>query len=91
MCNCQHFAGKKCHGAECWGDVPLADVTFNTEAISLPHQIILPLPVANRSRSARKLTLNEATMKLPIPIAEYLQNHGVYREWVAAVSAGEAA
>lgn len=84
MCSCQNQAGKKCQGAECWGDIPLATVTFDTDQISLPKQLILPLPVANQSRSTRKITFNEVTMQLPVPIVEYLAAHHTYHVWLKA-------
>ena len=83
MCWCAQ-GGKKCQGAECWGDIPLASVTFDTGVISLPRQLFLPLPVANRSRSARKLILNEPTMQLPVGIVEYLNSHATYKTWLTA-------
>ncbi|MEO8608905.1 MAG: hypothetical protein ABI690_13520 [Chloroflexota bacterium] len=76
--------GKKCQGAECWGDIPLASVTFDTEQISLPKQIVLPLPVANQSGSTRKFTFNEVTMQIPVPIAEWLSEHYTYHHWLKA-------
>lgn len=91
MCSCMSFAGKKCQGAECWGDVPLASVTFDLARVSLPKQITLPLPVANRSRSTRKVTFNEPTMQLPVPIVEYLAGHGIYQDWLVDAPVEEVA
>jgi hypothetical protein len=82
MCACQTFSGKKCQGAECWGDIPLATVTFDTNLVHIPREVILPLPVANQSRSTRKIILNEPTMQLPVPIVEWIANHGTYHDWL---------
>ncbi len=91
MCSCMTFAGKKCQGAECWGDIPLAFVTFDLDQVSLPKQIVLPLSVANRSRSTRKLAFTEPTMQLPVPIVEYLAGHGIYQDWLVDTPSEEVA
>lgn len=82
MCSCNSPARNKCQGAECWGDIPLASVTFDTNRVHIPREVILPLPVANQSRSTRKLKLTEVTMQLPVPIVEWIANHGTYHDWL---------
>lgn len=82
MCSCMTAARNKCQGAECWGNIPLATVTFDTNRVHIPRELILPLPVANQSRSTRKLILTEVTMQLPVPIVEWIANHGTYHDWL---------
>ena len=84
MCSCTKQGGRRCQGDACWGDTPLASITFDPQAVNLPTSIILPLPVANRSKSSRKLVLTEPIMRLPIPIVDYINSHPVYGHWVAA-------
>jgi len=83
MCNCQN-AGNRCKGAECWKDIPTEEVTFDVQRISLPHQLILPLPVANQAKSLRKIALTEPTMILPTAIVTYIREHPTYHVWIAA-------
>jgi hypothetical protein len=84
MCSCLTAGGKRCQGAECWANVPTEEVTFNLDNVSLPLEVILPLPVANQAQSTRRIAFTETTMVLPTVIVDWIRHHGQYHVWLAA-------